>query len=192
MISLAETLEKPREEVPDQNAYDLSTVDETQLAGFHSVENWNGRAFRWSAPEAMLHVGLSAGTYEVALDALPLRPDDEPLGLDVFFDRRHVASFPRGVGNSPLVFRIDKDSFDAGATEHRLVFLTDVWKTTDSTLGNRVLGLPLCGVRFTPVDAPHTRLAGPTARPATRNKPHEALRETARKPHGVLQATKAM
>jgi len=192
MISLAETLEKPREEVPDQNAYDLATVDETQLAGFHSVENWNGRAFRWSAPESMLHVALPVGTYEVALDALPLRPDDEPLGLDVFFDRRHVASFPRGVGNSPLVFRIDKDSFDAGATEHRLVFLTDAWKTTHSTLGNRVLGLPLCGVRFTPVDAPHTRLAGPTARPAARSKAHEALRETNLKPHAVLQATKAM
>jgi hypothetical protein len=157
--ALAEVLGDSWPVVDDSRSYDLAQLDAGEMVGFHEVESFKGKQFRWSAPEAMLNVPLPPGIYEVSLDALPLRPDDAPLGLDVFLDRRHVASFPRGVANSPLVFRVDRESFDPSTAEHRLIFLSEPWKTVDKIHGRRVLGLPLCGVRFTPVHPPQARTA---------------------------------
>jgi hypothetical protein len=59
---------------PAESPWDATRADAFRSVGFHGLEHRDGQPFRWSEPVAMLEVPLAAGTSEVAIDWLPVRP----------------------------------------------------------------------------------------------------------------------
>lgn len=54
---------------------EMDAVPEENLVGFHLLESWEGHAFRWSGPAAMLALALAPGRYLVSISLLELRGD---------------------------------------------------------------------------------------------------------------------
>lgn len=71
--------------------HDLTILDAQPMIGFGRVEHWQDRAFRWTAPLALVQVTLPPGDrFEAHLGTLPVRPDEPEPDLRVTVDGRRV------------------------------------------------------------------------------------------------------
>src|SRR5262249_35803638 len=67
----------------------ITDLAEHNLLGFHAIETWQNRSFRWTGRAALLRLSLPPTTYDVCIDTGNLRQDSTPLDL-----RAYVNSHP--------------------------------------------------------------------------------------------------
>jgi hypothetical protein len=130
------------------SSWSIQELPGDRLVGFHDVEVWQGRVFRWSLPTAGLRLALPAGGCRVVLDTGAIRSDVSE-GLRVFVDARRVPSDSVQTVNGQVTFPIppepnrDSESF--------LFWICSPLEP--SRLGQpdrRRLGLPLVSVALQP------------------------------------------
>jgi len=137
---------------PDLPVYRVGELSEEWLVGFHPVERWEGEAFRWSGPVALLRLGLPKGTYEVRVESEGLRQAPVPLCLGVFFNRHQVPRSSLRWRDGTLTFRLDPATFTEGPEQHLLLTSNPLRPWTVGVPDRRELGLPIFSIAFTPIE----------------------------------------
>ena len=115
-----------------------------RLVGFHDLEVWDGRVFRWSFPTAGLWLALPAGGCRVVLDTGAFR-DHASLGLRVFVDGGQLPARSVQAADGQITLTISPEPSRAPES---FLFWT-CRPLTPSGQGEpdpRRLGLPLVGV----------------------------------------------
>lgn len=71
----------------------LSRLGEPVLAqsGFHAMEAWQGRSFRWSEPEAAARIKAQAGRNQVRIECLDVREPLDRIGVRFYCDGVRIA-----------------------------------------------------------------------------------------------------
>jgi hypothetical protein len=75
---------------PEPMSWEPGDGERWVALGFHELETWQDRPFRWSEPVGLVEVGLGPGSYRFTLTWLPIRPgvnpsvylDEQPLAVD--------------------------------------------------------------------------------------------------------------
>jgi len=107
--------------------------------GFQTIDEWNGRRFRWTKLVGMIEVSLSAGSYCFALEWLPVKNIEN---LIVYLDEKPM----------PITQEDCKASgFFTAASDRPLRFS---WTCEPSIYPGdpRLLGLPVVSISWTPID----------------------------------------
>lgn len=120
-------------------------------AGFYSLEDCNGRPFRWSEPVGVIEVALPPGDYEFVLEWLPV---ESVKNVRVYVDGRYVEAGHDGC-RAAGGFTVDA----VGPTQF-------CWTCEPSRAPGdvRLLGLPVVAVTWTSrarLGAPPPSLGGP-------------------------------
>lgn len=130
---------------------EMESIHPHDLTGFHLLEPWRGRNFRWSQAQAIVRLRRAPGFFEIALDFGGLRAwrSDLQSSLTVHFNTHPVAL--RESSGGTVSFEVQPRMFEE-AVYQRIVLRCDPLKhdTTDT----RELGVPLFAVRVTPTQAP--------------------------------------
>lgn len=117
---------------PASEGFDLLAP---QNAGFHPIETWRGRRFRWSETAAIVRGALPAGSHRLRIECLPVRP--------VLDARPRLALDGRPVPPHDLVLR--GDAIELRVEAQQPAALTLAWTCTAFTApgDGRRLGLPV-------------------------------------------------
>jgi hypothetical protein len=136
----------PELDSPAASPWEATRAHAFRSLGFHPLEQWHGRPFRWSEPVALLEVPLGAGAHEVSIEWLPVRPV-EHLGVYVDGTARPVTlEADRGVARF----------HQPAPGPARLAWACAPWRAPGD---GRFLGLPVHRIAWTAV-------AGSPGRPA--------------------------
>jgi glycosyltransferase involved in cell wall biosynthesis len=137
----------------------IDAFDRYRSFGFHDVERWESRAFRWSGPVAGFWLDLPPGRHHVTLETEPLRP---PGLLEVSWHGRRV----RHVERLDRSIRFDLQVTAAPSAGPGVLALvaSPVPRRARAPTETRRLGIPLFGLRIAPA-------ADLTARTLTRQGP---------------------
>ena len=122
-----------------------------RLIGFHARETWEGRAFRWAAPLAMLAVQVPPEPYRVILDTRGLRGRDIRGLVDLYLNGHRAPVAPAGydpLAPGELAFTVDRRMFRP-APPQRLTLVSRRLRAAGSR-DPRALGLPLFAITFRP------------------------------------------
>lgn len=137
-------------ENPEQTtglALNFCELDDSRLIEFHEVETHQGRAFRWTSPQACVAVSIQAGPYTVELEVLDVRSLGDDLNLSVYFDGNKLPL--RATGRDLLVFELCKAQFKHRLDWHDLIIeCSDLPAGKKNAEESRALGLPLVSIRF--------------------------------------------
>jgi hypothetical protein len=123
-------------ERPAKSPWEAARADAFRSLGLYGLEQWGGQPFRWSEPVAMLEIPLAAGTHEVSIEWLPLRPV-ERVALYVDGAAQRVT-----LGASRGVARFHRPA----AGRAWLAWACGVWRAPGDA---RLLGLPVHRVSWT-------------------------------------------
>ncbi|MBX3380189.1 MAG: nucleotidyltransferase family protein [Phycisphaeraceae bacterium] len=139
IASLAE-----RAVLPEQ----MESIHPHRMTGFHLLEAWKGRRFRWSRAEAFIRLSREPGHIEIALDFGGVRAwrDDLQKSLTVHFNSHAVAL--RETSVHVVSFEVQPEMFEAGGYQC-IMLRCDPLK--HSTAETRELGVPLFAIRITPI-----------------------------------------
>ncbi|MGH7265744.1 MAG: hypothetical protein ACREMB_12965, partial [Candidatus Rokuibacteriota bacterium] len=119
--------------------------------GFHAVERWDARPFRWTGPVAGLWLDVPPGRHRITVETAPLRP---PAVLELYWGGQRVPVVEREDG--ALRFEV------AGGAARPLVVVTlPMPRRLLPPAERRRLGLPVFGLRVS-VSAP----SGSSTRPS--------------------------
>ena len=132
-------------EPSERSTYDLTSVDAPSMSGVNVVETWEGRAFRWSGPLALVRVCLPRGVrFEGRLEFLPIRGPSLP-NLRLALGGRRIDH--REYRHEPNVVRFP---VTGGGTEW-LAIACDAFRPCRQGVADwRALGAPLVSLTFDP------------------------------------------
>jgi len=130
---------------------EMESIHPSDITGFHLLEAWQGRNFRWSKAEAIVRIRRNPGHFEVTLDFGKLRAwrGDLDRSLTVHFNT-HATALSETSRHSAS-FEVHPEMFEE-AVYQRIVLRCDPLK--HETNDTRELGVPLFAVRVTPSRAP--------------------------------------
>jgi hypothetical protein len=127
---------------------DMELIHPHDITGFHLLEPWKGRNFRWSEPEAIIRLRRQPGHFEVTLDFGGLREwrGDLENSLTVHFNTHAIPL--REASRQAVSFDVQAEMFEETVYQ-RIVLRCDPLKhgTTDT----RELGVPLFSIRVKPI-----------------------------------------
>src|SRR5262249_24659941 len=108
-------------------------------AGFNAAEIWQGRAFRWSEPEAAVRISARPGRNAVRVQCLNIREPLDRIGPRFYLDGERIAD--RSIA-------IHKDSFELRVELPSSGEATLAWTCPRfAAVGDpRRLGLPVVGI----------------------------------------------
>lgn len=132
-IDFLTALPVPREPLAAAHVADMP---DPYLVGFHAVERYAGRRFRWSEPLAHVKLVLLRGAGAVEVDTLPLRPG---ASVAAFVNGRAATVEPRPDGLRVIV----PDALLRTGWQ----YLTLACEPLRAPNDPRALGLAVCGVR---------------------------------------------
>ncbi|MBI5932731.1 MAG: hypothetical protein HY867_03400 [Chloroflexi bacterium] len=114
---------------PETHAPDFVAI------GFHPLEEWKGRRFRWTEPVALIEIPLSPGRYAFTLEWIPIT---DIKNLIVYLNERPIQFEEQGC--------VAKGTFTVeGATPVRFSWTCAPWEEAKET---RLLGLPLTAISW--------------------------------------------
>lgn len=131
-----------------EGLYPISAISENDTYGFHGLEQYQQRWFRWTSRAALLCFRLQAGNYQVRLDTAGLRGPKLPR-LQVFFNQHRLPPETITFQDGIISFPLSAPAFAASA-EPSLVIVCEPsqpWK--HGSLDRRELGLPVFSLEFT-------------------------------------------
>ncbi|MGH7244438.1 MAG: nucleotidyltransferase family protein [Phycisphaerales bacterium] len=130
---------------------DMELIHPLDMSGFHLLEAWRGRNFRWSRPQAIIRLRREPSHCEVTLDSGGLRKwrGDLEESLTVKFNTHTVPL--RESSRQTVSFEVRPDMFEE-AVYQRIVLHCDPLHT--ATAETRELGVPVFAVRVDPIEAP--------------------------------------
>jgi len=111
-------------------------------AGFHAMEAWQGRSFRWSEPEAAIRISAQAGPNVVRIKCLGVRESLDRIGVRFYVDGMRIADTSITVRDGAFDVSLDppaSDSFALAWTCSRFPAAGD----------ERRLGLPVVAIDVT-------------------------------------------
>jgi hypothetical protein len=117
--------------------WEASRADAFPSLGFHALEHWYGRPFRWSEPIALLEVPLAAGAHEMSIEWFPVRPVED---LRIYVNGA-AQLVTLGVDQAVTRFR------QPSPGRVRLAWVCAPWPAPND---HRILGLPVHRVSWTP------------------------------------------
>ena len=120
-------------------------------AGCYSLEQYGGKTFCWTKPVAMLRLDLPPGDCDVTIDTGGLCGDTGGLGLSVFWNEHLLPRDQVRHEGGTVRFAVTKDQFVSGP-EQRLTLVVKPLRSA-SKLDRRLLGVPICSVRFDPSES---------------------------------------
>jgi hypothetical protein len=118
-----------------------------RVLGFHALEQWDGYAFRWSAPVAMVRPGLLTGSYVLSIALLPGKRILSPTDVSIYYAGRRLVPAPDSTSEH-LHFAFRVGPHEAGQA---LVLLSSPLPGSARAGKNRALGLPVQSIRFSPL-----------------------------------------
>jgi glycosyltransferase involved in cell wall biosynthesis len=111
--------------------------------GFHPLERWDGRPFRWTGPIAGLWLAVPPGRHRITVETAPLRP---PAAVEAYWGGRRVAVVQR----DPGALRLE---VPGGAARPLVLVTPPVPRRLLRPGERRRLGLPVFGLRIEPAGA---------------------------------------
>lgn len=129
-------------DAPPEHRYEMGTVAWQRLAGFHAVEQFQDKTFRWTGPVAWLRLPVPRGSYTVTIDTGALRGPDCAFLLGLFWNRRRIPPASVRVAASRIEFPVDAAHFVPGP-EQRLTVVA-----APQRAHGRLLGLPICAIEL--------------------------------------------
>jgi predicted dehydrogenase/glycosyltransferase involved in cell wall biosynthesis len=165
---IAERLAAPPPAPPQVTELRPAKIGEEWLVGFHAIERWEGEAFRWTGPVALLRLGLPQGSYEVRIDTRAVRRASDPLCLGIFFNHHRVPGLQWQDGT--LSFRVQPSMFAPGPEQHLILTCNPLRPWKQGVPDRRELGLPIFAVSFAPVTATVVARKDTTAVAASQNQ----------------------
>ena len=143
-----------------QTTYDMQHIAIEHLFGFHGLEQYDGRHFRWSSPTAALRVTLPPGDYYATVQLLNVRPLNPERDLTIFFNAMPIQNVTYDAPAATLRFSVS-ESMAATAPPHWLIVLCTPWRIDGQRPPEaRLLGLPIVKIDF----AEHAKQAERNAR----------------------------
>jgi hypothetical protein len=122
----------------------VTDLDRYRTFGFHAVERWGDRPFRWTAGLAVVWLALPPGRHRVTLHTEPLRP---PGAVSVCWNGRRLHAVERR--DREISFEVPVRPGEG--SPQPLVLLAEPVRGRDlSPDERRRLGLPLFGLRTRP------------------------------------------
>ncbi|MGY8680598.1 glycosyltransferase family A protein [Bradyrhizobium sp. UFLA05-153] len=79
-------------------------------AGFNAVETWQGRAFRWSEPEAAVRISARPGRNVVRVQCLNVREPFNRIGLRFYLDGERIAERSIAIHEDGFELRLELPS----------------------------------------------------------------------------------
>lgn len=150
---MAENLSNFTLNFPESHSYNMAEIEEERLIGFHGIENWENKLFRWSEAVATLQVSLPPGNYKVELETLSVCPEISFLCLEIYFDSHRIKQIVQDSNSKFINFQVDETIFNPQREAHHLTVVCNPmrpWKQGVSD--RRELGLPLKAINFRPID----------------------------------------
>ncbi|MGE3806733.1 MAG: glycosyltransferase family 2 protein [Gemmataceae bacterium] len=148
---------RPYQDLAASLEYPADLILERQLIGFHDLEHWRERAFRWTSPVAAILLELPRGDYDLRLDTGEILADPVRNVLGLFFNGARIRPGQISMNGTELVSRIETRSFrDRGPQ-----VLTIISGAQNAPDDPRTLGIPIFGIRFTPASGSRPVLAPP-------------------------------
>ncbi len=138
---------QPQSNEPAPGFVSMGDIPEETLIGFHAPESCDGQIFRWSQPEACMHLRLRPARYRMHLHLLPVRSwaDDIRHGLMIRLNRTTIAAASLRFENGTISFAAEAWMF-ADYDWQRLELRCPAWALTGPD--PRRLGIPLVGVEI--------------------------------------------
>ncbi|MBL8876421.1 MAG: nucleotidyltransferase family protein [Phycisphaerae bacterium] len=136
---------------------EMETIHPHDLTGFHALESWDGRSFRWSQTHAIIRLRQEPCRATITFDLGRLRrwKGDLEESLSVQFNTHSVPL--RAASSQTVVFEVVPEMFEQ-AVYQRIVLRCE--KLEHDTHDKRELGVPLFAVRVTPIQT-HAPAAQP-------------------------------
>jgi len=150
---VARHLSRPPPDLPALDEYDMGNLPENQLIGFHGLESWRGRKFRWTGTLAIFRFHLEPGDYRVAIDTGSLRGETMPFPLGLRCNRHTVRPSEIVKRDGRITFQISREMFVPGREQRLVINTTSLPTGIDSPKDPRALGVAVFGVHFTPAGA---------------------------------------
>jgi SAM domain (Sterile alpha motif) len=129
-------------------APELAAMQNNQMAGFHELESFAGRSFRWSYPLAEIVVAISAAPHRLTIDTQGLRGDNEDLICGLFVNGHRVSPDQVAINRGLVTFKASGCWIVPGSPT-RIVIVTEPLQEplqSDGHRGRR-LGLPFFDFR---------------------------------------------
>jgi hypothetical protein len=132
---------------PPRHHYSASDSLERYLVGFHSLEYWHDKPYRWSQPVSVVRVAVPPADYELALSILPFRPDHSGACPAAYLDGSRLELLPSS--EDRLVFRVRSSQFGRGAGIHYLALVCQPFLPgRHGSADGRALGLAVRSITF--------------------------------------------
>jgi hypothetical protein len=127
----------------------LEAMDDVDLYGFSSLENFDGQSFRWSSATAAVRLRLGEPAEHVAtIQLVGVRLIDPQNELAVFVDARRVTGVKFDRSTWQLTFTVPAAALQK-RSEHWLIIHTSTWRHPNlATAEGRRLGLPIASLSF--------------------------------------------
>jgi hypothetical protein len=143
--------------VPVPGTWSMDEVSAEDLAGFHALERYQGRPFRWTDAVCAFACRAPAGEYAVTLDTGGLRTDLDTASLVITVNGRIIPAADIRRGPDRVQFRFTSLPALAGAPQWIVLMCPPLQPRKDGVADTRVLGLPLFAVEAASA-APAARL----------------------------------
>lgn len=129
---------------------EMETIHPHDLTGFHPLESWHGRGFRWSHTHAIIRLRQEPCSCTITLDFGRLRRwnDDLEKSLSVQFNTHSIPL--RTASAQTVVFEVLPEMFEQ-AVYQRIVIRCE--QLRHNTPDKRELGVPVFAVRVIPAQS---------------------------------------
>jgi hypothetical protein len=124
----------------------ISTAPSNCLFGFHAPEKFDGVAFRWSSPLALIRLELQPADHEVCIDTGAIA-GPAPGRLEVYLNGHHLRAIAPWKSGKLKLSALRHHFLDKG---HQKLVLTSGRVPTRGSTERRALGIPIRSVGFTP------------------------------------------
>jgi hypothetical protein len=145
---LIEHVSMPDTEVPDRRFYDVENIQAGNSFGFYGLEEYEGKAFRWSSSVSGTRLRLNPGNYELKISLLPVRPLTQG-EVDVFVNRIRLPYVVYDTLNHMLRCKLSEEMISPEET-WLLIFVRPLKSNNGSAADERRLGLPIISISCEP------------------------------------------
>jgi len=137
---------------PAHSSHSITSWLDDWLSGFHPAEEYGGKPFRWTRPEAGLRLRAEPGDYVLVLNLGSLQHLVGVEGTSVKFNGQSLHRRDTGSSDSGSAYSLPRALF-----EHTLLqtveIISPIVDTSSWDCGDpRRLGIPLFGIDLQPVD----------------------------------------
>jgi hypothetical protein len=131
----------------------IGTTPSCDLIGFHAAERWQGTAFRWSGPVAIVPLDLPPGSYEIGIDTASLRGPHCDFPFRLMWNDTMIARPALSVSAGCVRARISADMFTRDAPQQLLIACAPPAPNPHGPIDPRTLGMPIRAIGAKPLAA---------------------------------------